>query len=154
MLFVATSKQRIRPEDASTRATRYAVISPTLAGCTCAVLVHLSWKVESQGSNSDLGTVLALYAVVVGGVIGLVVLVMLLAVGLVARSPAVRAKAAGVGSGLSALGGALWLLWLIPTSDPDGVAELLSLAAGTVLLVPLPIAYAASKNHGLPDEPE
>lgn len=152
LFSVAKSKQRIRAEDASARATRCAVISPALAGCASAVLVYLSWRVENKGSY-DLSTVFALYAVAALGILGLAALTLLLAVGLVARPPAVRATAAGVGSGLSALGGTVLLLWFIPTSEPDGLAELLSFAAGAVLLAPLPIAYAASKSHGPPDEP-
>ncbi len=143
---VATNDQRTSPGDASTRAIRYAVISPAVAGCAWAALVFLAWRVESPGPNVDLSGALAMFGVVALGVVGSAVLAPPLALGLVARSPAVRAKAAWAGSALSALGGAFWLIGTTPSRDLEGFAELLSCAGGAVLFLPLLVTYAATRK--------
>jgi hypothetical protein len=136
---LSPAKPGISAEVASTAA----VISSVGAGLAWAVLAYRSLDMAASRTDSTLGSVGALLGVGLPGIVGIGVLLIPLAIGLVSRSVQTRLAAAWVEAVVCGLAAVLWFTNVV-TDDATGTERLLASLAAVALLVPLVITAAAT----------
>lgn len=123
----------------------YAVLSPVTAGLLWAVLTFLYWRTEASRPDADLGAVVAMWIMIVYGLLGLAALAIPLLIGLVAREPLTRLASAWVGSGICGLAG-VFLLLCVVQADPRGADALLLYLSIVVLFAPVGVTAALGRR--------
>jgi hypothetical protein len=113
-----------------------ALLSPLVAGAVWVSVALPFWMNQMDSPEANLGTMVAFWAVLFYGFVGLIVLIIPMVVGLVSRVPITRLAAAWVEAGICALVAALWFISTVPGRwhGWGGPFDYFSIAA---LLVPL-----------------